>query len=454
MIPVWFNDSSLFISNNRKANVRNDIEKAYFGSESDTGWNSVKTYYETESMGRLSLDGVVSDWYSVNESYTVCATNGNRTMELVRSATEWYFGLEGSKPRSYFDCDGDGYCDGVMLIYGAPDYAAMNNESYSNLWAYCYWLQDETLKNPANPGPNSFFWASYDFMYNGWTANNRTGSWYGSGDTSHCDVDAHTFIHEMGHIFGLDDYYDYYDGDNMPAGGFSMQDYNVGAHDPFSAMAFGWADPYIPYDDCTISLHPYQDGHELILLTPQWNEHDSPFDEYLLLEFYTPTGLNAFDCENSLLGYYPKGASEAGIRLWHIDARLAVCDALDARGEPIYSETLTTDVFTKATYGVEHAFNNNSGGARVSPLGSKYVSYDLLHLIRNDTQIGMKSSQALQSKDLFKDGDFFSLSDFKGQFPNGSRLRMNSGEPFGWSFNVSIEGRGDDLVANIDCYIE
>ena len=455
VIPVWFTDSSTFITSDaKKQNVRDDIEKAYFGTKEDAGWHSVKTYYEEESKGMLTVDGVVSDWYSVNKSYTVYGSQQESVDALVESATEWYFSLPSAKSRSYFDCDGNGYLDGVMLIYGAPDYGALQNESYSNLWAYCYWLQDYGLKNPANPGPNVYFWASYAFLYSGWRANERAGSWYGSGDNSHSFLDTHTFIHEMGHVFGLDDYYDYYDQENTPAGGFSMQDYNVGGHDPYSVMALGWADPYIPYDDCTITLHPFQNSHELILLTPQWNEHDSPFDEYLLLEFYTPTGLHKLDCDYSYSGYYPKGPSEVGIRLWHIDARLTTCESVDARGEPIFSESFTTNAQESSLYGVYHAFNNNSGGDRLTPMGNKFVSHDLLHLIRNNEEMGLKTKKFFSNDDLFRDGDVFSLSTHKSQFPNGQRLRMNSGEPFGWSFNVSIEGKGDSLVANVDCYIE
>ena len=71
VIPVWFTDSSNYISESYRATVRDDISKAYFGTNSDVGWYSVKTYYEYESFGNLQIDGVVSEWYespySVND---------------------------------------------------------------------------------------------------------------------------------------------------------------------------------------------------------------------------------------------------------------------------------------------------------------------------------------------------------------------------------------------------
>ena len=452
VIPVWFNDSSNYISPSKKENVRMDIATAYFGTEEETGWHSVKTYYEKESYGRLEIDGAVSPWYSVNNnsSYYKSDSDMSRITGLVNSAVDWYFQGKTEEEKSYFDADGDGYLDGVMIIYGAPDYSA-SYEDANDLWAFCYWTQADTSNEPV---ANAFFWASYDFLYSmGTDAYVHAGSNYGTGVTRHCNIDAHTYIHEMGHVFGLEDYYDYADYENLPAGGFSMQDRNVGGHDPFSTMALGWADPFIPTDDCTIELKPFQEDRDLILLTPQWNDFDSPFDEYLLLEFYTPTGLNAFDCAHRY-GGYDIGPSAAGIRLWHVDARLAVCNTVDGSGFPIYDEELTSNAKTRTPYGVTSAFSNTSSGPRSSVFGESYGSYDLLHLIRNDKSSKMRNTNAVSNADLFRDGDSFSFSTFKSQFPNGQLRRMNSGESLGWGFSVTIEQKGNNLTAFVDCYLE
>lgn len=435
VVPVWFLDSSTYItSETKKSNVRSDLQKAYFGTEAETGWHSVKSFYEEESKGALTLEGTVTDWYPANQNstYYYSETNGSElTSMLVESATNWYFNNNPSESRSDYDRDDNGYLDGVMLIYGSPDYRALiNNESIDdqNMWAYCYWLQKTSLNSVTSPGPNVFFWASYDFMYGSITASSRAGTTYASGDTSYCSVDAHTFTHEMGHVLGLDDYYDYSNQYN-PAGGFSMQDYNVGGHDPYSVMALGWAKPYIPMSSATITIGNFQSTHDLILLTPSFNTYNSPFDEYILLELYTPTGLNEFDSTHEYGGGYPKGPTTPGIRLWHVDARLTRYVAGN------YSTTLTSNVLAgNVLTAMTNTYYSSEAADYISPLGSSYADYNLLQLIREDSFSNYKPTANLSSNDLFKLGDTFTMGTYASQFVNSGKLNSNTN--LGWSFTV------------------
>ena len=458
IIPVWFKDSNNYISTTKKADVKSDIETAYLGSADTTGWHSVRSFYFQESHGDLNLTGKVTDWYSPN-IYSSSVNSTSATNTLVQSATDWYFENNSSDSRKNYDTNGDGWLDAVVLIYAAPDHQAYSG-SNDNLWAYCYWLQNSSNQNTATPGPNVYFFASYDFMYDTAKATSRAGTSYSHGDCSHCNIDAHTFIHEFGHVMGLDDYYDYSDYSYLPAGGFSMQDYNVGGHDPYSVMALGWADPYIPTTSTTITLHAFQSSHELILLTPSWNSYDSPFDEYLLLELYTPTLLNKFDTDYRYENKYPQGPDEVGIRLWHVDARL---------GYYIYNSytdtwsTCSSSQMVKTTKGgyVEHAMCNTyddetsetrqrlSMFFEADTANSKYANYNLLQLIRNDTSMGYKPDEVLSSGDLFTMNRSFSMSTFKKQFVNSTKL--NSGVDLGWSFTVTnISGSGDSAQATIE----
>ena len=450
VIPVWFTDSTTFIASSKRDQVRSDISKAYFGSKEDTGWNSVKTFYETESQGKLSLSGTVTDWYETGtrySSYAPSESGGNATMDLVKTASDAYFSAHPEDPRTNYDCDGNGYLDGVMLIYAAPDYVSLGRDSYSNLWAYCYWLQDEGENDKKNPGANTFFWASYDFMYDATTALERTGkSNYAYGDNSNTTVDGHTFIHEMGHAFGLDDYYDYGENRYCPAGGFSMQEENVGGHDPYSVMALGWADPYIPTKSCEITISAFQKNHDVILLTPSFNSYGTPYDEYLLLELYTPTGLNELDATHQYAGTCdPLNAT--GIRLWHVDARLTYCDEVDREGYPIFSTTLTSDL-DKGRYGVTTAMTNTYDDEDYgSPLGPSYYKYNLLQLVRNNTSTSTPTKNTVRASDLFRDGSSFSMGSFGRQFARTGLL--NSGAQLGWEFSVRISGSGNDATAKV-----
>ncbi len=444
VIPVWFTDSSNYITTETaKDAVRKDIDAAFFGSVGDTGWNSVRTFYEGESMGRLLIDGKTTDWYTYSKAST-SITSTSLTNDVISSAVTWYFNNNPTDSRKNYDANGDGYIDSVIVVYAAPDYSASGSKN-DNLWAYCYWMQDSNgqKKNKSNPGINTYFWSSYDFLYDSTTARQKTGTSYGSGDNDNSSLDTHTFIHEMGHAFGLDDYYDYGDSKYAPAGGFSMQDYNVAGHDPYSLMAFGWVDPYIPNRPGTYTLRPFQSSHDVLLLTPLWNDYDSPFDEYILVELYTPTGFNELDAYHPLSGHYPSGVTNTGIRVWHVDARLIT---VDSRG--YINSNLTSNV---AEGNVTHAFSNTYS-SKASPLGSSYQNYNLLQYIRNDRSSTYLPRDYISNENMFYNGDTFSMSTSLEQFVKGNKL--NSGVSLGWGFKVGIEGEGEDAVATITLYNE
>ena len=438
VVPVWFTNSNTYIPETQKEKVREDINKCYFGTDKDVGWKSVKSYYYELSQKRLNLSGSVASWYECGKSanYFYSEDQGNKnTVELVKEIGAYYKTQMTAEQYREYDSDNNGYLDGVILIYGAPDYGALKNNNASNLWAYCFWTQVErgTIDNPV---PNAFFWASYDFIYGD---NTKVGN-YASGDTSHCSLDTHTFIHEMGHMLGLEDYYDY-SNQYIPSGGFSMQDYNVGSHDPYSVMAFGWANPMIPKESCTLRLRSFQETHDLILLTNH-SSISSPFDEYLLLELYTPSGLNSFDTNYKYANAYPTGPKIPGIRLWHVDARLLKIETRsdDARVSFAY------DIDSRYFY--RHAMSNTYYSEEhldyVSPLGKEYADYNILQLIRNSSKETYHPEYALSEYDLFTNGDTFKIKTFKGQFVNGEKL--NDGSSLGWSFKVNKLNSSEAIV--------
>ena len=460
IIPVWLYDSSEYIASSKKESVRQNIEKAYLGSNSDTGWRSVKTYYEELSNNSITITGTVTDWYSTSYTKSQVGRSDDITKELVSASTDWYFSNNPSDSRKNYDSDNNGYLDAVMLIYGAPDYDALGDDNLSNLWAYCFWLQED---NPTSvPQPNAFFWASYDFMYSKGSFLKPTpaGSEYGSGDTSHCNIDTHTYIHEMGHIFGLEDYYDYGSNNYSPAGGFSMQDRNAGCHDPYSVMALGWANPYIVTENSEVKIGTFQKTRDLIVVTEKWNGIGSPFDEYLILELYSPTGLNELD-SNYTYGGVTRGPRKVGIRLWHIDARLAYSNSYKTITEhgvkknvlEFFPSQLTSDAKDrerKATYGVTHAFTNTYDNEDYgSVLGPSYYDYNILQLIRKTSRFSTSDlKNQIDESDLFTSGTY-QLSDYKDQFVNSRTFKMNNGTFANWKIKVEISGSGNDSTAKI-----
>ncbi len=58
VVPVSFTDQRKAASEA----VRQDIGKTFFGKASDTGWESVASYYYKSSRGQLTLTGEVTQW--------------------------------------------------------------------------------------------------------------------------------------------------------------------------------------------------------------------------------------------------------------------------------------------------------------------------------------------------------------------------------------------------------
>lgn len=418
IVPVWLTDSNKFIDETQKDKVRQDIEKAYLGTTEETGWHSVKSFYYEESRGKLNLNGVVTDWYDSSYSSSI---NSYQTNILVEEVADWYKDQVTTSEYNALDSDKDGYLDAVILIYGCPN--SYNNNG--NLWAYCFWLAQYN-QNVNSPIPNTYFWASYDFMY----------------EDDYFIVDAHTYIHEMGHILGLNDYYDYASGSpNRPAASFSMQDYNVGGHDPYSVMALAWVSPYVPKDDAVITINTFQESGDLILLSPNFSS--SPFDEYLLLELYSPTGLNEVDASRRYAGIYPQGPDTVGIRLWHVDSRLN--QVHNGYLYPTQYYTNFDDIDNCDGYLIDIS-NTTRDGTNDNYASSEYnADYDLLALIRNSDASDSGMNYDLNSDMLFYEGDYFSMDDYRNAFPKGNKL--NSGLDLGFDFRIISL---DDTSATIE----
>lgn len=403
VIPVWFSDSDNYIALDKKDSVRDDIEKAYFGSDEEVGWKSVSSFYEEDSFHNVHLKGVVTPWYEItNPSTDYYSSENNNTLRLIKKGVEWYRSIAEDSSLKDFDADHDGYLDGVAMIYACADYANIDTGGQNNLWAYCSW-NFGALPARNKPSLMNYFWASYDFLY-GDNALERTGFNYHNGDTRYLNIDTHCYIHEMGHNFGLPDYYDYA-GSMSYSGGFSMQDYNVGGHDPHSAFSLGWVKPIVPTGNKEIKLRSYVDTGDFILLSPKYSR--SAFDEYILIELFTPTGLNEFDCTYQYKGRYPSGTNEPVIRIWHVDSRLYDYD----------KNKLKTVPEGKMIF---EATSNNSSDDQW------YPNYKKLSLIRNNNESATYNEMyEAVNTDYFRTGDTFSLRQFSKQFYRGYKLNKN-----------------------------
>ena len=257
------------------------------------------------------------------------------------------------------------------------------------------------------PVGNLYFWASASFLYTS------------SVKSPRCD--AHTFIHEFGHMLGLDDYYAVmgedgkYESYNL-AGGWIMEDHNILDHDIWSKTALHWTSPYVVRGDTRITIKPSEVNGDCIIV-PSDSFNETPFSEYLIMELYTPTGLNYLDShekyDNKYLGY-----NAVGIRLWHIDARLA---------KRTYSQLLN-----KYTWSYYNSAELADGQIyRVAASNSQKVldiasNYSLISLIDAKGQNDFRNKLATNDS-LFKTGDSFSFSTAKYQKYFPKKTKFNNG---------------------------
>ena len=420
VLPIAFKNTCDFLDDEQKVQVKSDLNKMAFGTNDDTGWYSITTFYQAESYGECNIQGEVADWYNCNYRYQD-VNNSDITATIIKDAVNYWKINNPSKVKD-FDSDNNGYLDGVLAIYGCPNYKNSSSVS-SNMWAYTSWIEE--TPNVANPNVNVFIWASYDFM---------------DTDNSHgMVIDGHTYIHEMGHVMGLDDYYDYGSDTKVWAGGFSMQDYNVGGHDPYSMLVYGWVDPYVPTSSASITLSPFESSGDLILLSPDFSSN-SAFDEYILVEFYTPTGVNERDSKYQYASKYPMGANKPGIRIWHVDSRLLKLNETKKRGKDVTTYTITNTIdpedgsYTVGCTNTSYIPGDPKGTNSYCSLVSELRDYKLLELIRRGDYLGNKTEEYFSDNYLFKAGDTFTLKQYSGYFKNLNKF--NNGSRFNWTIRI------------------
>lgn len=298
-----------FIDYKAKTNMKENLEKAFFGTSEDTGWESLSSYYYESSYGKLNIEGTVLDVYNTNKTSTYYnrkfKEGENADYLIIKSALEYYDNVINYDE---YDSNKDGYIDSLYIVYTTPiDYVNDN----SLWWAYTYEYYTDDYEYYDNTEADFYCFLGYNFLFE------KTAS------GKYIKLNTETIIHETGHLLGLDDYYDY-DESRGPAGGLGggdMMDYNVGDHNPFSKMLMGWVSPYIVNDTCSITLDPFYLSGKCILLT---DEFSTIFDEYYLIDYYCPLGLNMLEAGyNGLFG-------TSGIRVYQVDATLTNKDVFNA----------------------------------------------------------------------------------------------------------------------------
>jgi len=421
-VPVIFKDSlNVDLSSSLQSEIKSNIQKCLFGSSEDTSWESVSSYYKKSSYNKLNIQGEVADCFVTSKTLTQYMTSANNADDSTVSSDDIYeevyneYFVTNKYNVSDFDYDNDGVIDSIYLIYYYPQntisqrssswpddvktYSQLGcpSDSTSLLWAYVYY-HDIYKTLSGYSALSTYCWASYFFMTT----------------TTNYEIDAHTYIHETGHLLGLNDYYGHTLTQNScsPSGNNIMMDYNVGDHDPVTKMDLGWTSPYVfdskdalEKDSYQITLSSFAETGDSVIIPV--NNNGSSLNEFLIIDFYTPTNLN----EKDALAPYPENSiqciNQSGIRIFHVNQNIMkIYWTSNYKYTAEYVDTLDFSTYSEDSYYTMAADNN------------MYYAYET-----NTPQIAFVSSQGntttnsfltknktATSKDLYQQGDVFSTT--------------------------------------------
>lgn len=309
------------------------INNGFFGDSSDTGWESVASFYKKSSYGKLNITGTVTDKVTLTQTKSEFQKSFDSSNENNKTYTDEVMvsvlnSLETDEDFDFseYDANNDGYIDAIWFIY-STEY----DSSSKCFWAYTTWANVDGNVNGVKP--SCYAWASYKFLQE---QDYRPGSAY----TYEKYSDAHTYIHETGHMMGLDDYYSYdyeYSVSNKngnadtPVGANDMMDFNIGDHMAFSKYELGWITPTVVTKEListnnTLNLQSLTESGKAYLI-PIYKDgstdyNGTPFDEYLLVEYYTPTNLNQADSKKGYGLSRQKMYTKPGVLVYHVNARI------------------------------------------------------------------------------------------------------------------------------------
>lgn len=317
VVPVQFVGTSI------TQQQLDDLNKAFNGTSADTGWESVSSYYKKSSYGALNITYDIQSVYNTKQNADYYATYqkqvdyGGQTAtqtgeEIILMEVLAYY--ESILDLTKYDSNNDGCIDAVYLIYSAP----VDYDNADFFWAYVTWYYGEQKYD----GLDAYYYlfAGFDFMYEDAGANANMIEYAYQGGLDGLKINASTYIHETGHLLGLDDYYDYEQGKGSDEGlgGADMMDATVGDHGAYSKTMLGWINPTIVTTTQTITISSLQASGECILIPLNFN--NSYFAEYLLVDLYSAEGLNAMHAGTN--GSYLYDGASYGARIYHVSSEI------------------------------------------------------------------------------------------------------------------------------------
>lgn len=464
--------------------VKSDIEKVFFGDKDDSslGFKSVKQYYSEASYGKFNLSGTVTDWFDATTLVSdvkdiTSGTYGTIVNKILRGAVDWAGSSQGINLKD-FDNNEDGNIDGVYLVYDHLDWTTENyiqhesNPQFDSstlnqaFWNFTYWDFYSESKND-KPSTSGFSWSSFDMMYTSYCERNKNDT-PDLSDLSKIKLDSHTFIHEFGHLLGLEDYYSSSDSSYHPAGESTMMDQNIGDLDSYSKMLLGWVTPYVVYgtSEITITNVSKNSGNSVIVIPSNYAEISqsvedaikgnridkfrytfNPFSEYLMIDLYAPDGNNEQDTYGPYVFDRSAMANKVGVRIYHIDSRIFKCKVVDYMGgqKLAYVDGYVWDgQMLQDDEAILMPISNNMSESKNFQLPQSFDYFDQIRLLESSgintfDKNGMMTNQTL----YYSESKPFDIMSYGYQFFNGCYTYDDGNElPFKVKV-LNVEDKGE-----------
>lgn len=261
-----------------------DIQEKVFGNGvAAPPYDSLKSYYERASYGKLHITGKVLGWYHHNGARSTIPMTSKGREDFIKQVLTYYKGL--GEDFTQYDNNGDGKIDFFSVVWTGPD------NGWSNFWwAYQTGFGDQTFTVDGKK-VGKYVWQYLSRPQGG-------------------AFSPRTLIHETGHALGLPDYYDYDDkvGPKGGLGGLDMMHGNWGDHNGFSKWVLDWLEPKVYTGPASVSLRAAGTYPDAAIFAPGASL-TKPFSEFFLVQNRQKVG-NDVDHPGS------------GLLVYHVDARL------------------------------------------------------------------------------------------------------------------------------------
>ena len=417
IIPITLNGNYTDTWTNSRLNA---IDGYYFGT--DTNKMSLKSYYETASFGQMNVSGLVTAPYvetssSLTSDLVEADSSMSKLFEVIENAVDYIKTEYPEINLDDYDLNDDGAIDNIHLITNFNT-STYQNQTGNEVWSTPLWphkYQTNQTGTVASPVANVYSISAINHVY-----------------------DCVTAIHEQGHIFGLDDYYDYSDSGVDYIGYADMQSYNMFDWNSFSKFSVGWISPYVVTGPTELTIQAASINGDCVVVPANPDTfNNSAFDEYFLIELFSPYGNNAVNYpkngtyQGSTWDYYCNNFEDLGdygVRMYHVNAQTY---RWTGSGFVEFNQHVTNQYVYIPT---DNDGYNYSGR---SSYFTDWANYKELAIIQQggvDT-FGSTSSSArhfLSEDDLFHQGDVFTFNAYKQFLTKNNTVptTMNNGETF------------------------